>query len=95
MTDQDELRILQRIAQGIERLGPPPEPKIDVKNADAFIWDAEHKDLIPVAETHHLDLKLLKRRTGALKVSARDSVTGAPIPYAQVYEGSSCMNFCE
>jgi hypothetical protein len=41
-----------------------------------------------------MDLKLLKRRTGALKVSARDSVTGAPIPYAQVYEGSSCVNFC-
>jgi len=60
MTTQDELRLLQRIAQGIEGLGPKPEPKIDIKSANAYIWDAEHKDLIPIQETHYIDLKLLK-----------------------------------
>ena len=59
MTDQDEIRLLQRIAQAIERLGPAPDPKIDIKGADAYLWDPHHRDLIPVEDTHALDLKLL------------------------------------
>ncbi|NBO17946.1 MAG: ATP-binding protein [Proteobacteria bacterium] len=60
MSNQDFLRVLQRIAQGIEALAPPQPPRIDIKNADAYVWDAEKKDLIPILETQHLDLKLLK-----------------------------------
>ncbi len=59
MTSQDELRIFQRIAQAIERLGPEPEGKIDIKSANAYTWDPERKDLIPVAQTHSIDMKLL------------------------------------
>lgn len=60
MSNQDFLRIFQRIAQGIEALAPAPAPRIDVKSADAYVWDAEKKDLIPIEETQHLRLSLLK-----------------------------------
>jgi uncharacterized protein len=60
MTNQDELRILQRIATGIERLSPQPEPLPDIKSADAFVWDAERKTLIPVHDIAYIDVNLLK-----------------------------------
>jgi len=55
----DEVRLLTRIAQAVERLGPQPEPKIDIKNADAYVWDAKARFLEPIAETQHMDLSLL------------------------------------
>ncbi|MDE3061289.1 MAG: ATP-binding protein [Pseudomonadota bacterium] len=59
MTSQDELRMLQRIAVAVEKLTPAPEEPVDIKGADAYIWDASHKALLSVEETAHLDLKLL------------------------------------
>ncbi|MDE3015393.1 MAG: ATP-binding protein [Pseudomonadota bacterium] len=59
MTSQDEIRMLQRIAVAVEKLAPAPEEPVDVKSADAYTWDPAHKALRPVAETAHLDLKLL------------------------------------
>src|SRR5690606_26478092 len=59
-TTQDALRVLQRIAQGIERMAPQPDPEIEIKSANAYTWDAATKMLIPVKETQALDLKLLK-----------------------------------
>jgi len=86
MADQDELRILQRIAQGIERLGPQPEPKIDVKDADAYTWNAESKDLIPVPQTQHLDLKLLK---GIDEV--RDTLLANTLQFAKGYSANNAL----
>lgn len=60
MSNQDELRALQRIASAIERLMPEPAPQTDIKSADAFVWDAERKSLTPVAEVQHVDMALLK-----------------------------------
>jgi predicted AAA+ superfamily ATPase len=60
MTNQDELRILQRIAVAIERLAPDIEPPVDIKSADAYIWDATRKTLLPVEHTAHIDLALLQ-----------------------------------
>src|SRR5262249_33091235 len=60
MSDQDEIRELQRIAAAIERLGPKVEPPVDIKNAEAYVWDAASKSLLPVEQTAHLDLSLLK-----------------------------------
>ena len=59
MTSLDELRILQRIAQGIERLAPEPRPAPEIKSADAYVWDAENKDLMPIADVQHVDIGLL------------------------------------
>lgn len=60
MTTQDALRILQRIATGIERLSPEPELPVDIKSADAYSWNAGSKTLIPVEEVSYIDLSLLQ-----------------------------------
>ena len=60
MTNQDEIRALQRIAQAIEKLAPEPEPRIDIKTAEAYVWDATAKNLLPVEQTQHVELKLLQ-----------------------------------
>lgn len=59
MTTQDEIRELKRIAQAIENLAPAPAADIEIKSADAFVWDGDRKTLHPVKETHALDLPLL------------------------------------
>ncbi len=59
MTDQDAIRILKRIAQGIEQLSPPPEQEVDVKSASAYTWDAERRALLPVQNTHAVAMDLL------------------------------------
>ena len=59
MTSQDELRVLQRIAQAVERLSPEPPPPVEIKSADAYVWDAEQKFLHPVQEVQHVELSLL------------------------------------
>ena len=59
MSTQDELRILQRIAQAVERLKPEDEPFTDIKSADAFVWDAARKNLIAVEDVHYVKLAQL------------------------------------
>jgi predicted AAA+ superfamily ATPase len=59
MITQDALRLLGRIAQAIEDLAPSPEPRIDIKSANAYVWNAEKKDLIPVEDTRPMALELL------------------------------------
>lgn len=86
MSDQDELRILQRIAQGIERLGPQPEPKIDIKGADAYTWDAQRKDLIPVPQTHSLDLTLLRGID-----DVRDILLANTLQFARGYSANNAL----
>ena len=60
MYSQDEIRVFQRIAAAIEQLKPPPGPPIEVKSADAYLWDAERKTLLPVEDVRHVALPLLK-----------------------------------
>lgn len=60
MSTHDALRALQRIAQAIEKLAPEPEPRIDIKSADAYIWHAEKHDLLPVQQPSSTPLSLLK-----------------------------------
>jgi predicted AAA+ superfamily ATPase len=59
MSNQDEIRVLQRIAAAVERLLPEPEPMPDIKSADAYVWDADRKTLIAVPEVQHVDMQLL------------------------------------
>jgi len=59
MTSQDEIRVLQRIAQAIEKLSPEPEPLADIKSADAFVWDGVQKQLLPVQDVRYVELPLL------------------------------------
>ena len=86
MTSQDEIRVLQRIAQAIERLGPPPEPKIDIKSANAYVWSAEHKNLIPVAEMQYMPLPLLKGID-----QSRDTLLANTLQFARGYSANNAL----
>lgn len=59
MTTPDALRILQRIATALEEMTPKAKPAIDIKNSDAYVWDAENKNLEPVAFPESIDISLL------------------------------------
>lgn len=50
---------------------------------------------LKAGETLTLNMKALKKKTGALSVKVTDAVTGAAIPYAGVFEGSYCSSFCQ
>lgn len=57
---QDAIRVLQRIATALEEALPKPKPLADIKNADAYVWDAETKTLNPVENVNAVDLSLLQ-----------------------------------
>ncbi|MDX1975661.1 MAG: ATP-binding protein [Rickettsiales bacterium] len=60
MTTQDAIRVLQRIAQALENLAPKSDPVIEIKSAEAYVWHAEKKELLPVSEPHTIELALLQ-----------------------------------
>lgn len=86
MTTQDELRILQRIAQGIERLAPEPDAPVDIKNADAYVWDAEKKQLHPVENVSHVELSLLKGID-----QARDTLLANTLQFARGHSANNAL----
>jgi len=86
MTSQDELRALQRIAQGVEKLGPQPLPKIDIKSADAYVWDAEEKMLMPVQQTHHVNLSLLQGID-----QARDTLLANTLQFTKGFSANNAL----
>ena len=86
MATTDELRILQRIAQGIERLSPEPSPAPEIKSADAYVWDAENKNLVPVAEVQHVDLGLLHGVD-----QARDTLLANTLQFAKGYSANNAL----
>lgn len=57
---QQEVRALQRIAQAIEMLGPKPAPVVDIKSANAYVWEAQSKELLAVPEAQYIPLNLLQ-----------------------------------
>jgi len=50
---------VERIAQALERLAPPPRPAPDLAAAQAFLWQVDPDRLEPVAEVNRVDLDLL------------------------------------
>src|SRR3569833_303824 len=51
MSDAESYRpLLERIADALERLSPPPVQKVDFSAADAFIWHADSNSFEPVPE---------------------------------------------
>ncbi len=86
MSNQDEIRVLQRIAQGIEKLAPEPDPRIDIKATEAYVWDASIKDLIPVPDIQYVDLKLLKGID-----DARDTLLANTLQFAKGYSANNAL----
>ena len=56
----DSAALLQRIADALERLAPPPGPRPDFAAADAFLWRADRGALSPVAKVNRVDISLLR-----------------------------------
>src|SRR5215475_4352537 len=54
----DEL--LERIANALERLAPPPPVAVDFAGAEAFVWHPDGRRLAPVARVNRVDMSLLK-----------------------------------
>ena len=52
--------LLQRIADALERLAPPPAPRPDFATAEAFVWLPRAPHFQPVARVNRVPLPLLK-----------------------------------
>jgi hypothetical protein len=59
MADTDMQQLLERIADALERLAPPPPAVFDLTKADAFVWQQNPEALVPVHNVNRLDLDLL------------------------------------
>ena len=60
MTDSTIESLLRRIAEGLERITPPPPAADDLSQANAFVWRAESSRLEPVLSVNAIDFGLLK-----------------------------------
>jgi uncharacterized protein len=65
MNDSNDLPLLQRIADALERLTPPTPPSARLDGADAFIWHADGARLEAVAKVSRIDLDLLRGVDGS------------------------------
>ena len=50
---------LDRIANALERMSPPPLGVPEFQSADAFVWHIEPDALAPVDQVNRIDLPLL------------------------------------
>lgn len=60
MTDIDMYKVLDRIADALDRLAPPPVPENDMSVADAFVWHADTAWLEPVPKVNRVEMDLLR-----------------------------------
>ena len=59
-SDQAGLDVLERIAEGLERLAPPLSAVPDLAAADAFVWHPKGPELAPVQRVNRVGMALLK-----------------------------------
>jgi predicted AAA+ superfamily ATPase len=82
MSDAEAIRpLLERIADALDRLGPPAAEAPDFKAADAFVWHAEGGRFEPVPEVNRVPLDLLKgidHTAGILLDNTRRFAAGLP-----------------
>ncbi|MEM7596684.1 MAG: DUF815 domain-containing protein, partial [Pseudomonadota bacterium] len=50
---------LERIANALDRMSPPPGGAPDFAAADAFVWHVDPDRLVPVPEVNRVDMGLL------------------------------------
>jgi uncharacterized protein len=56
----DQIALLTRIADALERLAPPPPAALDLSVADAFVWHPVPGVLVPVPHVSRVEIGLLK-----------------------------------
>ena len=80
--DRDNLLpVLQRIAEGLERLAPTPSSAFAMDGADAFVWHPERDRLDPVPHVNRVDIALLQgisRQAETLYQNTRRFAEGLP-----------------
>jgi predicted AAA+ superfamily ATPase len=86
MTTKTELQLLERIAIAIEQLKPPKEPTLEIKKADAYLWDAGRKTLVPVEDVRFVPLPLLKGID-----EARDTLHANTLQFAKGYSANNAL----
>jgi len=59
MSNEKILGLFKRLVHAVERLAPSVPPAIDLAAADAFVWEAETRELRPVAKVAAVALDLL------------------------------------
>jgi hypothetical protein len=59
MPDQDQDRLLERIAAALERIAAPPPKAPDFASAEAFVWKAAKGEFAPVRDVNRVELQLL------------------------------------
>ena len=60
MTDSNQLSLLRRVADALDRLAPPAPASATLDKADAFVWHADGSRLEAVAKVSRIDLDLLR-----------------------------------
>ncbi len=60
MANNLEISTLNRIAEALERISPPPPPAPDFKKAGAFVWNSTPPALEAVIKVNRVDLSLLQ-----------------------------------
>ncbi len=60
MTKQFDNIFLERIANALERISPPPLINRDLNSADGYVFDAKNFYLKPIKQINRIPLKLLK-----------------------------------
>lgn len=60
MIDPTLQPLLERIADALDRMAPPPAPTGQFAGADAFVWQAEILSLKPIAHVARVEMNLLR-----------------------------------
>jgi uncharacterized protein len=75
------LKELARLSAAVERLAPKPPAPFDITGADAFVWQADAGQLLPVANVNRVDVGLLvgiERQRDTLLENTRRFAEGLP-----------------
>jgi len=82
MTAADnQTALLERIARALERLAPEAQRAPDWASAGAFVWDAPHRLLVPLAKVARVPIALLQgidRQRDQLLANTRRFAAGLP-----------------
>lgn len=75
------LKELARLSTAVERLAPKPPAPFDITSADAFVWQADVGQLLPVPNVNRVDVGLLigiERQRDTLLENTRRFAHGLP-----------------